>query len=132
MKFLDKILPEALKDNFTSSKYLKMEEIVLSYPKLKDRVNGRVEDRDKAIKNLKEIRAELSTTVFYGVEKFFDTTLAQLYDGFNFNENSIELKNYLNDHNVVLVPNHQSHADYVAINYMFFKKYRIALSKTIL
>jgi glycerol-3-phosphate O-acyltransferase len=127
LKFLDKILPEALKDNFTSSKYLKMEEIVLSYPKLKDRVNGRVEDRDKAIKNLKEIRAELSTTVFYGVEKFFDTTLAQLYDGFNFNENSIELKNYLNDHNVVLVPNHQSHADYVAINYMFFKKYKTTL-----
>ncbi len=127
MKFFDRILPEVLKDNFSSQKYLKMEETVLSYPKLRDRINGRDEDKEKAIKNLKEIRAELSTSVFFGVEKFFDTTLAQLYDGFDFCENEIELKKYLASHNVVLVPNHQSHADYVAINYMFFKKYKTTL-----
>lgn len=127
MKFIDKILPEVLKDNFTSQKYLKMEEIVLSYSKLRERVNGKEEEKEKAIKNLKEIRAELSTSVFYGVEKFFDTTLAQLYDGFDFCENNVELRSYLDTHNVVLVPNHQSHADYVAINYMFYKKYKTPL-----
>ncbi len=127
MKFLDKIIPEALVDNFTSLKYQKMEEIVLSYPKLRDRIQNKEEEKDKAIKNLKEIRAELSQTVFYTVEKFFDTTLAQLYDGFDFNENNINLKEYLDTHNVVLVPNHQSHADYVAINYMFYKKYKTPL-----
>ncbi len=127
MKFLEKIFPEAIihavKDNLTPQSIQHMEEIVLSYPKLKSRLEGKPDDKDKALKNLKEIRAELSMPMFYALEKFFDTTLTQLYDGFNFNENSIELKKYLDNHSVVLVPNHQSHADYIAINYMFYKKY---------
>ena len=31
-----------------------MEEIVLSYPKLKERLKDKVEDREKALKNLKQ------------------------------------------------------------------------------
>lgn len=109
-------------DNFKE-----MEEIVLNYPKLRDRVAGKEEDREKAIKNLKEIRAELSLTFLKGFEKFLDASLSQLYDGINFNDNGFNLKELSGKNNIVLVPNHQSHADYVAMNYVYFKKYQSPL-----
>lgn len=52
-------------DNFKE-----METIVLSYPKLKERIGNREEDHEKAIKNLKEIRAELSLPFLKGFENF--------------------------------------------------------------
>lgn len=109
-------------DNFKE-----MEEIVLSYPKLRDRIGNKDEDREKAIKNLKEIRAELSLPFLKGFEKFLDASLSQLYDGINFNDNGNNLKELSLQNNIVLVPNHQSHADYVAINYVYFKKYQSPL-----
>ncbi|MBY0413515.1 MAG: 1-acyl-sn-glycerol-3-phosphate acyltransferase [Bdellovibrionales bacterium] len=109
-------------DNFKE-----MEDIVLSYPKLKERLNSREDDREKAIKNLKEIRAELSLPFLKGFEKFLDASLSQLYDGINFNDQGYNLKKISKESNIVLVPNHQSHADYVAINYVYFKKYKSPL-----
>ncbi|AUN98653.1 hypothetical protein DOM21_07845 [Bacteriovorax stolpii] len=109
-------------DNFKE-----MEEIVLNYPKLKDRIANKEEDREKAIKNLKEIRAELSLPFLRTFEKFLDASLSQLYDGINFNDSGNNLKELSLKNNIVLVPNHQSHADYVAINYIYFKKYQSPL-----
>lgn len=109
-------------DNFKE-----MEEIVLNYPKLRDRIANKDEEREKAIKNLKEIRAELSLPFLKTFEKFLDASLSQLYDGINFNDNGHNLKDLSKTNNIVLVPNHQSHADYVAINYIYFKKYQSPL-----
>lgn len=109
-------------DNFKE-----MEEIVLDYPKLKERIGNREDDREKAIKNLKEIRAELSLPFLKGFEKFLDASLSQIYDGINFNDNGYNLKKLSKENNIVLVPNHQSHADYLAINYVYFKKYKSPL-----
>lgn len=109
-------------DNFKE-----MEEIVLNYPKLKERIGNREEDREKALKNLKEIRAELSLPFLKGFEKFLDASLSQLYDGINFNDNGNNLRALSETNNIVLVPNHQSHADYVAMNYIYFKKYQSPL-----
>ncbi len=109
-------------DNFKE-----MEEIVLSYPKLSARIAGKPDDQDKALKNLKEIRAELSLPYLKTFEKFLDASLSQLYDGINFSDNGHNLKELSKKNNIVLVPNHQSHADYVAINYVYFKKYRSPL-----
>lgn len=109
-------------DNFKE-----MEEIVLSYPKLNARIAGKPDDEEKALKNLKEIRAELSLPYLKAFEKFLDASLSQLYDGINFSDNGHNLKELSKINNVVLVPNHQSHADYVAINYVYFKKYRSPL-----
>lgn len=121
----------ALTDIFSNinlfENFKEMEEIVLSYPKLKDRITNRPEDTDKALANLKEIRAELSLPFLKSFEKFLDTTLYQVYDGINFNDNGINILDLLPNNNVVLVPNHQSHADYVAINYVYFKKYNSPL-----
>jgi glycerol-3-phosphate O-acyltransferase len=107
--------------------FKEMEEIVLSYPKLRDRILNKEEDREKALKNLKEIRAELSLPFLRTFEKFLDTTLHQLYDGINFTDHDLNVQKLLETNNVVLVPNHQSHADYVAINYVYFKKYNSPL-----
>ena len=109
-------------DNFKE-----MEEIVLSYPKLRDRIFNKEEDLDKVSKNLKEIRAELSLPFLKTFEKFLDASLSQMYDGINFNDNGYNLKELSLENNIVLVPNHQSHADYVAINYVYFKKYQSPL-----
>jgi glycerol-3-phosphate O-acyltransferase len=109
-------------DNFNE-----MEEIVLSYHKLTTRVKGKPEEREKVLKNLKEIRAELSLPFLKTFEKFLDASLSQLYDGINFNDNGNNLDELSKKNNLVLVPNHQSHADYVAINYVYFKKYQSPL-----
>ena len=109
-------------DNFKE-----MEEIVLSYPKLKERIGKKSEEKEKALKNLKEIRAELSLPFLKGFEKFLDASLSQLYDGINFNDNGQNLKELSKVNNIVLVPNHQSHADYLVMNYVYFKKYQSPL-----
>ncbi|MEA9356423.1 1-acyl-sn-glycerol-3-phosphate acyltransferase [Bacteriovorax sp. PP10] len=109
-------------DNFKE-----MEEIVLSYPKLKDRLGNKEDDTEKALKCLKEIRSELSLPFLKGFEKFLDASLGQIYDGINFNDNGYNLKKLSKENNIVLVPNHQSHADYLAINYVYFKKYKSPL-----
>ncbi|MBP9681529.1 MAG: 1-acyl-sn-glycerol-3-phosphate acyltransferase [Bacteriovorax sp.] len=107
--------------------FKEMEEIVLSYHKIKDRIGEKEEDKEKVIKNLKEIRAELSLPFLKTFEKFLDASLSQLYDGINFNDNGYDLLALGKTNNIVLVPNHQSHADYVAINYVYFKKYHSPL-----
>ncbi len=128
------LIPGLIKETLASSfiqrpKFLEMEKCVLSYPKIQERLKNRPEDLNKIQKNLKEIRSELSPSVLYSFEKFLDATLSQLYDGFDFNDEKIQNETHKMDdllahHHVVLVPNHQSHADYVAINYMFHKKYK--------
>lgn len=107
--------------------FSEMEEIVLSYPKLRDRIKHKKEDKEKVLKNLKEIRAELSIPFLKTFEKFLDATLPQLYDGIHFYDNGLNLKVLSEKNNIVLVPNHQSHADYVAINYIYYKKYQSPL-----
>ena len=109
-------------DNFKE-----MEKIVLSYPKLKDRIGKKDDEREKVLKNLKEIRAELSLPFLKGFEKFLDASLSQLYDGINFNDNGLNLKELSVKNNIVLVPNHQSHADYLVMNYVYFKNYQSPL-----
>jgi glycerol-3-phosphate O-acyltransferase len=105
----------------------KMQKIVLSYPKLKDRIDNAEhprKTREKALKNLEEMAADYSPTYFKFVERIFDATLPQLYDGINFYENGNNLLELSKENSLVLVPNHQSHADYVAINYKYYKEYR--------
>ena len=104
-----------------------MEEVVLSYYKIKDRIAEGKITKEKVLKNLDEIRAEFSESYIRTFEKFLDTTLPKLYDGINFNENGVDFKKLVTENQVVLVPNHQSHADYLAINYMVFKNYRFPL-----
>jgi glycerol-3-phosphate O-acyltransferase len=108
----------------------KMEKIVLSYPKLKERIENREnsdKERAKALKNLEEIRAEFSPATIKTFLKFLDTTLPKLYDDINYDDSMVDIKELMKEKCVVLVPNHQSHADYLAINYVFYKNYKVPL-----
>ena len=108
----------------------KMQKIVLGYPKLKQRIETRespAKERDKTLKNLEEIKADFSPRASNGLLKVMDKTLPKLYDDINFDNSQVDVKNLLKDKSVVFVPNHQSHADYLAINYVFYKTYKIHL-----
>ncbi|MAF77692.1 MAG: hypothetical protein CME63_16675 [Halobacteriovoraceae bacterium] len=108
----------------------KMQKIVLGYPKLKERIESREnpkKEREKAIKNLEEIRSEFSSRTIKSFLKFLDATLPKLYDDINFNGLNSNIVELMKDKCVVLVPNHQSHADYLAINYIFYKNYQVPL-----
>lgn len=100
---------------------------VLEYPKLKERIEEKGISASKVGKLVNEIRADYSKTYVRSFEKLLDSTLPQLYDGINFNENGVDFKSLLEKKCVVLVPNHQSHADYVAMGYMIYKKYKVPL-----
>ena len=85
----------------------KLENIVLSYPKLKDRIESRDkpnQERDKALKILDEIKADFSVTYIRGFEKLLDSTLPKLYDGIHFNDGGIDFKKLVKESCVVLVP----------------------------
>lgn len=105
----------------------KLQKAVLSYPKLKERIEKSSDpkaSKEKALKNLDEMKADFSKGYIGMMEKMLDGALPRLYDGINFNDNGRDLKELMKENSLVLVPNHQSHADYVAINYMFYKTYK--------
>lgn len=112
-----------------------LEKIVFSYPKIQERLTQKAESskdsskevKEKVLKNLAEIKADFSYATIKTFEKMLDATMAKLYDGINLDDGGLDFKQLVKDNSVVLVPNHQSHADYVAINYKVFKEYGIPL-----
>lgn len=112
-----------------------LEKIVFSYPKIQERLTQKGESskdsskdiKEKVLKNLAEIKADFSQATIKTFEKMLDATMAKLYDGINLDHGGCDFKQLVKDNSVVLVPNHQSHADYVAINYKVFKEYGIPL-----
>lgn len=107
-----------------------METIVLSYPKLRDKIESRAnpeKEKSKALKNLREIAADFSPNYIKMMEKVLDTSLPKLYDGVNLDFEDDSIRSMIKNDCVVLVPNHQSHVDYLAINYKFFKEFRSPL-----
>lgn len=107
-------------------KYRQMEEIVFSYPRLKERTEGKEAELKRGKELLKEIHADVSTTFAHSMVKLLDTALDALYDGIDFHfKKETDFPKLVSDNHVVLVPNHQSHADYIALNYVIFKKFKI-------
>ncbi|MBT6325937.1 MAG: hypothetical protein HOJ35_08205 [Bdellovibrionales bacterium] len=105
-----------------------MEQVVLSYPKIKKRLEDQGKDKNtsKVLKNLKEIAATYSNSTITNITKFLDISLTKMYDGININfDKNVNLKKLVAENHVILVPNHQSHADYIALNYKIFKDYNI-------
>ncbi|MFP5385239.1 MAG: 1-acyl-sn-glycerol-3-phosphate acyltransferase [Bacteriovoracia bacterium] len=101
-------------------------DVVLTYPKLSERLREKPEDAQKVKKLFKEIHGEFSPTLVKTAATFIDATFLKLYDGVN-----IELPPGMDFHalkeknHIVLVPNHQSHADYIALQYSLFKKFGV-------
>ena len=105
-----------------------LEQTVFSYPSLVALLEAKSAERKKVLKNLYEIAADFSPRVINSFSRLVDLGIKQLYDGINISfEHKLEIKKLVANNNVVLVPNHQSHADYVALNYIFYRLYKFPL-----
>jgi glycerol-3-phosphate O-acyltransferase len=103
-------------------------EIVLSYPKLVERLQDKPEDAPKIKKLFKEIHGEFSPTLVKTAATFIDATFLKLYDGVNIElPDGMDFFKLKEQNHIILVPNHQSHADYVALTYSMFKKFGLPL-----
>jgi glycerol-3-phosphate O-acyltransferase len=101
-------------------------ETVLEYPRLKDYMLSNDVSKKEIYKNLKEIHGNYKFKVVGGATKFIDKTLMKLYHGINLElPDEMNLHQLSKDNHLVLVPNHQSHADYIALTYILYKKFRL-------
>jgi len=103
-------------------------ELVTQYPKLSEHLKAHPEDAPKIKKLFKEIHGEFSPTLVKSAAAFIDATFAKLYDGVNVEVPSkMDLPKLKQKYHLVLVPNHQSHADYIALTYSMFKKFGVPI-----
>ncbi len=100
--------------------------IVLSYPKLADRLLKSPEEKTRVLKLIDEIKGDFSPKVVRSLMNIIDMTFLKLYEGINLQiPPHIQISELMKKHHIVLVPNHQSHADYIALTYIIFKKFEI-------
>lgn len=103
-------------------------DVVLTYPKLVERLQQKPEDAAKIKKLFKEIHGEFSPTLVKTAAAFIDATFLKLYDGVNIElPPGMDFHKLREGHHIILVPNHQSHADYIALTYSMFKKFDVAI-----
>ncbi len=101
---------------------------VLTYPKLVERLRNKPEDAQKIKKLFQEIHGEFSPTLVKSAAKVLDATFLKLYDGVNLEvPPGMDFKALKENNHIVLVPNHQSHADYVALTYSMFKNFGVPI-----
>ena len=101
-------------------------DIVFSYDKVKDYLKKHPDDEKKMISCIDEIKGAYSDVAISALETFLDKTFVKLYDGINLEvPEDFDLNSVVNDYHVILCPNHQSHADYIAIQYVLYKKYQL-------
>jgi glycerol-3-phosphate O-acyltransferase len=103
-------------------------DITIGYPKLAERLKEKPEDLTKIKKLFKEIHGEFSPTLVKTAATFIDATFLKLYDGVNIElPPGMDFHKLKEDHHIILVPNHQSHADYVALTYSMYKKFEVPI-----
>lgn len=103
-------------------------DIVLTYPKLIERLRNKPEDAQKIKKLFKEIHGEFSPALVKSAAALLDATFLKLYDGVNLEVPSgMDFKKLKEENHIILVPNHQSHADYVALTYSMFKNFGVPI-----
>ncbi len=99
-------------------------QIVLEYPKLRDFLETHPEKKSESLKIIDEIKCEYSDSMVKSVMKVIEKSFLKLYNDINLKlPEGFDFKKTCEDYNVVLVPNHQSHADYLALGYILYKKF---------
>ncbi len=101
-------------------------DIVCEYEKVKEHLAKKPGDKVSILKCIDEIKGGYSQNAVTFLESFLDKTFVKLYDGVNLETpDGFDLEETLKDYHVVICPNHQSHADYIAIQYVLYKKYKL-------
>lgn len=97
-------------------------DVVLSYEKVKKHLEKTPEDKNKILKIVDEIKGDYRASVVGTTSSFLDKTFLRLYDGVNLNlPDNFDIRKKQEDYHIILVPNHQSHADYIALQYILYK-----------
>ena len=102
---------------------------VLGYSKLADWIKSRSNpdlEKDKIVGILNEIAADYSESTLDAVCRLLNKLFSKFYDKIDFDTGSFRLENHQKDC-IVFVPNHQSHADYLAFNFNCFRKFSIPI-----
>jgi glycerol-3-phosphate O-acyltransferase len=104
----------------------KVHDIVLSYEKVRNHLENNPQDKSKILKMVDEIKGDYKTSVVGAATKFLDKTFLKLYDSVNLNlPESFNIRELQKKYHLILVPNHQSHADYIALQYILYKHDKI-------
>ena len=105
-----------------------LQKVALSYPRLKKYVGDDDLKRANCFKNLKEIQADYSPLFLKKIFSFADVSFSKMYDGIHLESPpELDLLKLCQEKNVILVPNHQSHLDYLALNYILHGKYNFKI-----
>lgn len=100
--------------------------VVCSYEKVKNHLEVHPGNKKKIHQYIDEIKGGYSKKTVLALETFLDNTFVKLYDGVNLEvPEGFNLAKTLETHHVVLCPNHQSHADYIAIQYVLYKNFKL-------
>jgi glycerol-3-phosphate O-acyltransferase len=103
-------------------------DIDASYPKLAARLKERPQERARMEKLVSEINGDYSPAMVKTLATMIENTFLKLYDGIQLDmAKGVDLVALRETHHIVLVPNHQSHADYVALSYIIWKNYELPL-----
>ncbi len=103
-------------------------DVVLSYPKMIERLKAKPEDAAKIKKLFKEINGEFSPAVVKTTCNVIDATFAKLYDGVNLEiPPGMDFHDLQSKYHLVLVPNHQSHADYIVLTYSIYTNFGVPI-----
>jgi glycerol-3-phosphate O-acyltransferase len=103
-----------------------VENFYWTYPKVEEYLKEDPNNRKLLEVVFKEIHGEFREPLVKKAIMVLDSTFRKLYDSINlevpFDFDLVELKK---KYNILLVPNHQSHADYIALTYMFYKRFKL-------
>ena len=101
-------------------------DVVLSYEKVREHLKKSPEDKGKILKMVDEIKGDYRSGLVNSASKFLDKTFMRLYDGVNLDlPENFDIQRLQKNYHLILVPNHQSHADYVALQYILHKWFRM-------
>ncbi len=102
--------------------------IVFEYPKLKEYLQDRSQEKERAETLFKEIHGEFHPGLVRNGIRFLDATFGRLYDGIHLDVPAdLDIKKLSENSHLILVPNHQSHADYLVLTYVLFGVYEIPI-----
>ncbi|MBP9674765.1 MAG: 1-acyl-sn-glycerol-3-phosphate acyltransferase [Bacteriovoracaceae bacterium] len=105
-----------------------LESFIFSYEKIKNRIAGKPAEKEKIIKSLKEIRGYYSKNLIIFLRWFLDATFRKLYHNIDIHyPEHLHVEKLKDKYHLILVPNHQSHVDYLAMSYIFYKNFKHAI-----
>jgi glycerol-3-phosphate O-acyltransferase len=105
-----------------------IDELVISYPKLHAFIAENPSKLSEVLSIIDEIKGEFSHDVAKWSINLIDRTLVKLYHQIPFEyEQGFDPIQLKKKYHLILVPNHQSHADYIALNYVWYKYFASAV-----